>query len=204
MNEKKSPELLHSELAAHGLASLGLSVAAEHLDTLCQQAAAGDWSYTRLVAELLAGEVSARHKRAVETNLKFSKFPLLKNLDDFDFSAQPGLDRRLIDELATGRYLSEGRNLIFLGPPGVGKTGYPLVGVGFSLGASCLHDGPPRVFHQCDGAGSSSLQCSCGESPSPRDDEAGSSQSVDPGRSGLLIAGCDASQFAVSGALPPL
>ncbi|MCX6369542.1 MAG: IS21-like element helper ATPase IstB [Armatimonadetes bacterium] len=122
MTAKKSTEVLHSEQAAHGLASLGLSVAAEHLDTLCQQAAAGDWSYTRLVAELLSGEVSARHKRAVEINLKFSKFPLLKNLDDFDFAAQPGLDRRLIDELATGRYLSEGRNLIFLGPPGVGKT----------------------------------------------------------------------------------
>ena len=68
------------------------------------------------------GEVSARHKRSVEINLKFAKFPVLKNLEDFDFSAQPGLDRRLIDELATGRYLSEGRNLIFLGPPGVGKT----------------------------------------------------------------------------------
>jgi DNA replication protein DnaC len=66
--------------------------------------------------------VEARHKRAVELNPKFAKFLLLKRLEDFDFAAQPGLDRRLLDELATGRYLSEGRNLIFLGPPGVGKT----------------------------------------------------------------------------------
>ena len=121
-NVKQNPELLFEEKANAALASLGLSVAAEHLDTLCQQAAAQDWSYTRLVAALLSGEVEARHKRTVELNLKFAKFPLIKRLEDFDFAAQPGLDRRLLDELATGRYLSEGRNLIFLGPPGVGKT----------------------------------------------------------------------------------
>ena len=38
------------------------------------------------------------------------------------FSAQPGLDRRLVQELATGRFLDEGRNVMLLGPPGVGKT----------------------------------------------------------------------------------
>lgn len=43
-------------------------------------------------------------------------------MEDFSFAAQPGLDRRLIEELATGRFLHEGRSLVFLGPPGVGKT----------------------------------------------------------------------------------
>jgi DNA replication protein DnaC len=122
MSIPASSETLHAQQAAFGLSHLGLDVAAEHLDTLCQQAAAGEWSYTRLVAELLTGEISARQQKTMELNLKFAKFPLLKRLEDFDFSAQPGLDRRLVDELATGRYLSEGRNLIFLGPPGVGKT----------------------------------------------------------------------------------
>ena len=122
MTTTASSEILHSEQASQALSRLGLDVAASHMDTLCQQAAADDWSYTRLVAELLSGEIAARHKRTVELNLKFAKFPMLKRLEDFDFAAQPGLDTRLIDELATGRYLSEGRNLIFLGPPGVGKT----------------------------------------------------------------------------------
>lgn len=45
-----------------------------------------------------------------------------RRLEDFDFSQQPSIDRRLVDELATGRFLDEGRNLVFLGPPGVGKT----------------------------------------------------------------------------------
>ena len=51
-----------------------------------------------------------------------AKFPFLKKLEDFDFNAQPSIDQKLIDEIATGRYLSEGRNIVFLGPPGVGKT----------------------------------------------------------------------------------
>ena len=54
--------------------------------------------------------------------VQFARFPYLKRLAEFDFKAQPAVDRRLVEELATGRFLSEGRNIIFLGPPGVGKT----------------------------------------------------------------------------------
>ena len=46
----------------------------------------------------------------------------MKQLSEFDFKSQPAVDRRLVEELATGTFLSEGRNIIFLGPPGVGKT----------------------------------------------------------------------------------
>ena len=55
-------------------------------------------------------------------NLQLAKFPYLKRLEQFDFAAQPSIDRRLIDELATVRFLSEGRNIVLRGPPGVGKT----------------------------------------------------------------------------------
>ena len=110
------------ERAASGLSQLGLSVAAEHLDTACQRAAAQGWSYSHFLGYLLSGELEERRRRSVELNLQFAKFPVLKRLSDFDFSAQPGLDRRLVDELATGRFLYEGRNLVLLGPPGVGKT----------------------------------------------------------------------------------
>ena len=47
----------------------------------------------------------------------------MKNtLDDFDFSFQPSIDKRQIGELATMRFLENGENVVFLGPPGVGKT----------------------------------------------------------------------------------
>src|SRR5262249_7081072 len=99
-----------------------LTVARAHLDSTAQRAAAEGWTYTHFLGYLLDGELTQRHRKRVELNLHFAKFPALKRLDQFDFAAQPGIDRRLIDELATGRFLSEGRNVILLGPPGVGKT----------------------------------------------------------------------------------
>lgn len=108
--------------AASGLDSLGLSVAATRLDQACQQAAAANWSYSHFLGYLLEGELEERHKRNVALNMQFARFPLVKRLEDFDFKAQPSIDPRLIDELATGRFLSDGRNIVFLGPPGVGKT----------------------------------------------------------------------------------
>ena len=99
-----------------------MTTAAEHLDGAAQRAAAESWSYTHFLGYLLDGELSERHRRRVEYNLKFAKFPYLKDLDGFDFSAQPSIDRRVFEELSTGRYMTEGRNVVLLGPPGVGKT----------------------------------------------------------------------------------
>ena len=55
-------------------------------------------------------------------SMQFAHFPYLKRIEDFDFTAQPSVDKRLIGELETLRFIDEGRNIIFLGPPGVGKT----------------------------------------------------------------------------------
>lgn len=108
--------------ASAGLTQLGLSVAAAQLDSVAQQAAAQDWSYSHFLGALLDGELQVRQDKRVALNLQFAKFPYLKRLTDFDFTQQPSIDRRLIEELVTARYLTEGRNLLFLGPPGVGKT----------------------------------------------------------------------------------
>lgn len=108
--------------ATEALEQLGLNVAQTHLDSVAQRAAAEGWTYTHFLGYLLDGELTERHRKRVELNMQFAKFPAVKRLDQFDFAAQPGLDRRVLDELATGRFLSEGRNVILLGPPGVGKT----------------------------------------------------------------------------------
>ena len=112
----------YEEKASVGLEQLGLKVALAHLDQASQRAAAESWSYSHFLGYLLEGELTERHRRTVELNLQFARFPYLKRLEEFDWSAQPGIDRRLIDELATGRFVYEGRNVILLGPPGVGKT----------------------------------------------------------------------------------
>jgi DNA replication protein DnaC len=108
--------------AVSALADLGLAVAQQQLDSASQRAAAEGWSYTHFLGFLLDGELTARHEHTVRVNLQFSRLPLLKRIDGFDFAAQPSVDRRIIDELLTGRFLAEGRNVVFLGPPGVGKT----------------------------------------------------------------------------------
>lgn len=114
--------IAYEEKAAQALEYLGLNVALEHLDQVCQQAAAGQWSYSHFLGYLMEGELAERHRRTVKLNFQFAKFPYEKRLSEFNFDAQPGIDRRLIDELATGRFLYEGRNIVLQGPPGVGKT----------------------------------------------------------------------------------
>lgn len=114
--------LTYEKKATAGLQRLGLLVAEAHLDSVAQQAAAQGWSYSHFLGYLLDGELAERHRRTVALNLQFARFPYLKRLSEFDFAAQPTLDQRLIEELQTGRFLSEGRNVVLLGPPGVGKT----------------------------------------------------------------------------------
>ncbi len=112
----------YAEKAATALEQLGLSVAQEHLDQVSQQAAAHNWSYSHFLGYLLEGELQERQRRSIASNLRFAHFPYLKRLTEFDYAAQPGIDRRLVEELTTGCFLAEGRNIVLLGPPGVGKT----------------------------------------------------------------------------------
>ncbi len=112
----------YEEKAGASLEKLGLSTALSQLDQAAQRAAAEAWSYSHFLGYLLEGELRFRHERSVKLNLQFARFPYLKRIEDFDFSSQPSIDSRLVDELFTLRLLSDGRNLVLLGPPGVGKT----------------------------------------------------------------------------------
>src|SRR5262249_16638671 len=112
----------YEQQAATALQQLGLAIAEKQLDQAAQQAAAAGWSYTHFLGYLLDAELRFRHEKTVRLNLMFANLPYQKRLDTFDFHQQPSIDKRLIDELATGRFLHQGRNVVFLGPPGVGKT----------------------------------------------------------------------------------
>ena len=114
--------IAYEQKAPDGLNKLGLKIAAEHLDSVGQRAAAESWSYSHFLGYLLEGELTKRHRKTVEFNLQLSHLPYIKKLEDFDFAAQPTIDRRLIDELATGRFLSARPKHCFSRPPGVGKT----------------------------------------------------------------------------------
>lgn len=114
--------IMYETLAQEGLAELKMNVAKEQLDQICQQAASANWSYSHFLGCLLETELKARLEKRVRISYSMARFPYLKSLEDFDFEAQPSINPQLMDELSTGRYISEGRCLAFLGPPGVGKT----------------------------------------------------------------------------------
>ncbi len=132
---------IYEPKALSGLETLGLQSARERLDAAAQRAVAENWSYSHFLGYLLEGELAERHARTVALNIQFARFPVLKRLADFDFAAQPSLDPKLFEELATGRYLSEGRNVILLGPPGVGKTHLAI-----GLGVACAEMGHRAYF----------------------------------------------------------
>src|SRR5581483_4983155 len=79
-------------------------------------------SHTTFLERLLKIEVEATEARRLAGRLRFASLPAPWTLADFDFDAQPALDRKLVDELATLRFVEEAANLLLVGPPGVGKT----------------------------------------------------------------------------------
>jgi DNA replication protein DnaC len=131
----------YEQLAADGLEQIGAPTARGQLDQIAQQAAAAGWSYSHFLGRLLEPELAARRQRVIDICLSFSGLPWKKRLSDFDFSFQPSIDRTLIEELATGRFMTEGRNIIFQGPPGVGKTHLAI-----ALGLICSEAGQRLLF----------------------------------------------------------
>jgi len=79
-------------------------------------------SYLSFIDELLEEEVAAKEQRRIETALKISGLPYIKSIDEFDFTFQPSLDKQKIMGLFDLSFIQDKGNVIFLGPPGVGKT----------------------------------------------------------------------------------
>ncbi len=112
---------VYQQLRGH-LATLKLHAAAEHLPTVLDAARAEGLSLTAALERLLALEVTDTEARRLAGRIRFASLPSPASLEDFDYDATPGIDRALIQELATCRYLESATNVLLIGPPGVGKT----------------------------------------------------------------------------------
>ena len=114
-------ESRYQTLRSH-LHYLRLEAAADALPGELERARKTKLSHTAFLERLLAIEVEATEARRLAGRLRFASLPAPWTLADFDFDAQPALDRKLVDELASLRFVEEAANLLLVGPPGVGKT----------------------------------------------------------------------------------
>jgi DNA replication protein DnaC len=110
------------ERIRENLGTLKMKHTLEILDNYLERAVKDKLNVVEVLDHILAGEAVSKRKRAIETQIQTSGFPMRKRLADFDFDFQPSIDKRQIEELATMRFLENGENVVFLGPPGVGKT----------------------------------------------------------------------------------
>jgi len=91
----------------------------EKMATLCGQERADYQTYLLRLAEV---ELVDREQRAAERRVKAARFPVLKTLDTFDFTAQPSINEALIRELMRGEYMDRRENVLLIGNSGTGKT----------------------------------------------------------------------------------
>lgn len=110
-------EHLQSQLRA-----LGLRAMAEVFEAEAAKAAKSQTTYTAFLAKLVDEELAAKVDRSIHARIANARLPARKTLAEFDFAFQPSLPAARIRELSTLTFLTQTTNLLFVGPPGVGKT----------------------------------------------------------------------------------
>lgn len=111
----------HETLVAM-LDRLKLSAIRDQLDTLLDEAARSKMTLREALAFFVSREIARRDERRISMASKLAQFPFVREIDGFEFDAQPSLDPGQIRELATCRWIAHGDTTLFLGPPGTGKT----------------------------------------------------------------------------------
>lgn len=104
------------------LADLKMPGALEALDDILRRADSGELAAGEAMAELLGSHIALRNQRRLQTAMRAARLPAVKTLADFDFSFQPSIKRDQVESLHTLGFIERRENVVFLGPPGVGKT----------------------------------------------------------------------------------
>jgi DNA replication protein DnaC len=104
------------------LHQLRLSGLAQSLDVRLQEAAGHQLSHAEFLELILQDEMLIRQQRQIDRRVKSAQFRELKSLDEFDFAFNPSIKRAQIFDLATCRFLREAKDVLFVGPPGTGKS----------------------------------------------------------------------------------
>ena len=110
------------ERIAAQLADLKMPGALEALDDVLAGFDGGKQTAAGAIERLLAAQIALRNSRRLEAAMRSSRLPYVRTLENFDFSFQPSIKREQIDALHELGFLERRENVVFLGPPGVGKT----------------------------------------------------------------------------------
>lgn len=129
------------ETTRNMLKTLNMYHTAEILNELFEKARDKSLTYEKFLEEVLQEEIKGREKRKLEKRLKQASFPEYKTLQDFNLSEQQSLSQRQLNQLRELSWLEQGYNIIFLGPPGVGKTHLSI-----GIGIEAINNGYKVIF----------------------------------------------------------
>jgi len=127
------------------LNSLAMVYAAKQLEDILEKAQKEEWTPLPTIKELLEAEQNGRQDRGRLRRLKAANLPYMKTLEDFDFGFQNSVAKRQMKQLTDMAWLEGAYNIMFLGPPGVGKTHLAV-----SLGLAAIDAGYRVYFTTMD------------------------------------------------------
>lgn len=128
------------------LRKLRLSGLAQSLEVRLQEAAGNHLTHSEFLELILQDEMLVRNDRQIQKGIKSAAFRELKTLEDFDWQFNPSIKKKQIYDLASCRFIKENRDVLFLGPPGTGKShivqaiGYQAVKMGFRVRYRSIFD----------------------------------------------------------------
>jgi DNA replication protein DnaC len=126
------------------LLQLRLSGILDSLEARNRQAIEGKLAYTEFLALLIQDEVARREQKKFNLRIKRASFRAIKTFERFDFAKLPKLNRALVHDLATGRYLTERAPILIVGPSGAGKSH-----LAQALGHCAIRQGVDVYFSTC-------------------------------------------------------
>lgn len=121
------------------LTKLRLSGLSQSLDVRLQEAGGNRLGHAEFLELVLQDELLVRGDRLVARRVKAAGFRQQKTLEDFDFAFNTSIKKKQVFDLATCRFVREARDVLFLGPPGTGKShlcqalGYQAIKSGFTV-----------------------------------------------------------------------
>jgi len=121
------------------LKNLRVGGMAEMLLVRCQEAKANDLDYEEFLRRLVDDELAKRKNNLINRRVKAARFPETMTLENFDFSFNVSISKKIVMPLMSTAFITKWQNILFVGPPGVGKThialaiGYAAVCNGYSV-----------------------------------------------------------------------